>query len=131
MKTLTIKQPWAHLIASGVKDIEIRSWKTNHRGKIYIHASAKSAHGNGDVSEYLNYYWKHIPQTIQFQLQSGQLHTAAIIGEVEIIDCVQEHNSVWADEDCWNWVLANPVMYDKPILSVKGALFLWNYEVKQ
>ena len=39
MKVITIKQPWATLIAEGIKKYEFRSWKTNYRGEIYIHAS--------------------------------------------------------------------------------------------
>jgi len=27
----------------------------------------------------------------------------------------------------WNWVLANPVLYEKPILNVKGKLSFWEY----
>ncbi|KXG09931.1 hypothetical protein AT864_01491 [Anoxybacillus sp. P3H1B] len=38
MKAITIKQPWATLIALGEKKFETRSWKTNYRGKIAIHA---------------------------------------------------------------------------------------------
>lgn len=38
MKALTIQQPWAHLIATGDKLYETRSWKTNYRGPIAIHA---------------------------------------------------------------------------------------------
>ena len=41
MKALSIKQPWASLIAHGIKDIENRTWKTNFRGRIYIHACGK------------------------------------------------------------------------------------------
>lgn len=40
MKALTIRQPWASLIATGVKTIETRSWSTKHRGTIAIHAGA-------------------------------------------------------------------------------------------
>ena len=40
MKTLTIKQPWASLIIDGYKKYEFRSWKTNYRGKLLIHAGA-------------------------------------------------------------------------------------------
>ena len=43
MKALSIKQPWASLIAHGIKDIENRNWKTHFRGRIYIHASAKDS----------------------------------------------------------------------------------------
>ncbi len=38
MKALTIRQPWASLIAAGVKTIETRSWSTRYRGPLAIHA---------------------------------------------------------------------------------------------
>jgi hypothetical protein len=38
-KVLSVKQPYAMLICTGVKTVENRSWKTTHRGKILIHAS--------------------------------------------------------------------------------------------
>ena len=38
MKVLTIKQPWASLIIEGYKRFEFRSWKTNYRGELLIHA---------------------------------------------------------------------------------------------
>ena len=38
MKVITIKEPWATLIADGHKHYEFRTWKTNYRGKILIHA---------------------------------------------------------------------------------------------
>lgn len=41
MKAISIKQPWAELIADGHKTIETRTWYTNHRGLILICASAK------------------------------------------------------------------------------------------
>ncbi len=39
MKVISIKEPFATLIKSGIKKIETRSWKTKYRGEIYIHAS--------------------------------------------------------------------------------------------
>lgn len=39
MKALSIKEPFASLVSLGIKRIETRSWKTNYRGEIYIHAS--------------------------------------------------------------------------------------------
>lgn len=38
MKAITLKQPWATLIAEGLKEYEFRSWKINYRGEILIHA---------------------------------------------------------------------------------------------
>ena len=70
-----------------------------------------------------------------------------IIGSVEIVDCVINHPSIWAepsnevykdpqiygdnkiDSAVWNWVLANPILFDKPILNVKGKLGFWDYEL--
>ncbi len=39
MKALTLTQPWASLVAVGAKRIETRSWETNYRGTIAIHAA--------------------------------------------------------------------------------------------
>jgi len=43
MKALTLWQPWASLVAEGVKTIETRSWKTSYRGPLAIHASVMGA----------------------------------------------------------------------------------------
>lgn len=39
MKALSIKQPWAFLIARGEKTIETRLWETDYRGELLIVAS--------------------------------------------------------------------------------------------
>jgi hypothetical protein len=36
---LSLKQPWAALLAHGLKTIEIRKWKPTRRGRILIHAA--------------------------------------------------------------------------------------------
>jgi hypothetical protein len=41
MRCLVIRQPWASLIASGRKTIELRSWSTGYRGPVLILAGAK------------------------------------------------------------------------------------------
>lgn len=41
MKALTLWQPWASLVALGVKTIETRSWSTKYRGPLAIHAAAR------------------------------------------------------------------------------------------
>lgn len=38
MRILTLKEPFATLIYNKVKTIETRSWRTNYRGELYIHA---------------------------------------------------------------------------------------------
>lgn len=36
MRALSIRQPWASLIASGRKTVELRSWTTKYRGPVLI-----------------------------------------------------------------------------------------------
>lgn len=43
VKTLSLWQPWASLVALGVKTIETRSWSTEYRGPLAIHASARES----------------------------------------------------------------------------------------
>ena len=49
MKAITVLQPWAWLLATGKKRCETRSWKTNYRGEILIHAGKQN----------LTYWMKH------------------------------------------------------------------------
>jgi len=157
MKALSIKQPWASLIAHGVKDIENRTWKTNFRGRIYIHASAKWVPKPKETNTYGSIYtdqqWWQITEVYPDSLvslldntntgENDNLALSAIIGEVDIIDCVINHEGIWAektssrafadqkhyfDKPIYNWVLANAVLYDEPILNVKGKLSLWEFE---
>ncbi len=100
MKCLSVKQPWASLIFHG-KDIENRTWHTKYRGEVLIHVSAKSA---GIPSELLNEeqfdYFNINPESgIWLQeLMAGKYITSAIIGKVDIVDCVTNHPSVWAEK---------------------------------
>lgn len=141
MKALSIKQPWASLIVHGIKDIENRSWRTKFRGRIYIHASAIQVKTK-NISFPTNDVWLNkVPIEIRRKAFWNENLTSAIIGEVDIIDCTINHHSIWAEQmeyyKCeetglnilckgqkyvWNWVLANPVLYEKPILNVKGKL---------
>jgi hypothetical protein len=144
MKALSIKQPWASLIAHGIKDIENRTWKTNFRGRIFIHVSGLSASSTFQLLNHLQNlklidYQHELDEYINTDLKS------AIIGEVDIIDCVVNHPSIWAEKSketliepnvsvvmksdaIYNWVLANPILYDKPILNIKGKPSFWDYK---
>ena len=42
MKAISLWQPWASLIAVGAKKYETRSWATDYRGPIAIHAAKKA-----------------------------------------------------------------------------------------
>ncbi|CAL2094900.1 ASCH domain-containing protein [Tenacibaculum sp. 190524A02b] len=139
MKALSIKQPWASLIAHGIKDIENRTWYTNYRGKIYIHSTAKEA---GSLYELLSDEQLQQMNNILTSETLPHRPNSSIIGEVEIVDCVLNHNSIWAEatfipidetegypeKPIYNWVLRNPVLYDTPVTGVKGKLSLWEYK---
>ncbi len=151
MKAASIKQPWASLIAHGIKDIENRTWATKFRGTIYIHTSGKPSFNNLT----LNLSHDQIDQIVlngSFPLDARdeKYPKSAIIGTVDIVDCVINHPSIWAEKtegitDCntrefipnrnkkpiYNWVLANPVLFEEPILNVKGKLSLWEFDGKE
>lgn len=140
MKALSVKQPWASLIFHG-KNIENRTWKTKFRGTVLIHASAKPVDNFINVQNVLNRKQNEFMFDVNFKL--GPL--SAIIGAVDIVDCVINHPSIWAEKSnpsidwtdgsssfegkkpIYNWVLENPILFDKPILNVKGGLSFWEY----
>ncbi len=39
MKAISLKQPWANLVATGAKTIETRKWSTKYRGDLVICSS--------------------------------------------------------------------------------------------
>ncbi|TDE53772.1 ASCH domain-containing protein [Flavobacterium sp. GT3P67] len=136
MKALSIKQPYASLIAHGIKDIENRTWQTHFRGRIFIHASAKKVIVDFTTGQTAMIYGTDLFPDTGHNFAHEKFPTSAIIGEVDIIDCVQDHPSIWAEKHndimgefihkpIWNWVLANAVLYEKPILKVKGKLSFW------
>ena len=154
MKAISIKQPWASLIVNGIKDIENRTWATKYRGKVLIHASGtwfKYPENDRTLGNlFTDAQWDKIRENYDKNLYSilepkaiiDRLPTSAIIGEVEIIDCVINHESIWAEKNIifqeeekndekyqiFNWVLANPIFYEKPITNIKGKLSFWEFE---
>lgn len=129
MKTLSIIQPWASLIAVGIKDIENRTWRTNYRGEFLIHASAKRLPAGWDA---LTNGQKEAAKRLICPFGNVNnpkaLPISAIIGKATLVDCVQNHPSVWAEKGVWNWVLEDVVLFDRPILNVKGKLGFWEFD---
>ena len=39
MRALTLPQPFAQLVALGIKPFDVRTWGSNHRGRVAIHAA--------------------------------------------------------------------------------------------
>ena len=128
MKAITIKQPWASLIVHGIKDIENRTWPCPDKyigQRVLIHASLKP-----DREPYMifNDVQADAIDHCIMEVCGYYKQTGAIIGSVEIVGCSINHPSIWAEKGCWNWVLKNAVLFDKPIENVKGKLGFWEYE---
>jgi len=56
------------------------------------------------------------------------LTSRAIIGYVELVDCVRDSTSPWAEEDQYHWVLADPELLDEPVTDVPGQLKIWTFD---
>lgn len=100
-----------HAILHHGKDIENRTWRTNYRGPILIHASNTEAEGSFDfdIPEFLDY--------------------GAIVGTADLVDCVTKSKSKWFHGP-YGFVLKN-VREIEPI-ECKGKLGIWevNYELQ-
>jgi len=126
MKVITLKQPWATLVAEGIKKYEFRTWKTNYRGKVLIHAGAGIEKKELDKFKELNLEYP----------------SKRIIAEAEIEECleldnklndkiIRENNIVYGSKrrTGYAWKLKNikKINIDKEI---NGQLGLWNIDLK-
>lgn len=128
MKAITIKQPWASLIVHGIKDIENRTWACPRKyigQRIFIHAAG--SHGRKFSIDLTDAQTKAAFATIAIETMFRNMPFGSIIGSVEIVDCSINHPSIWAEKGVYNWILANPILFNKPIENVKGKLSFWEY----
>ena len=111
VKCLSVRQPWAQAIFELGKDVENRTWATQYRGPLLIHASKRI-----DREAMAN--WG----------RPGPLATGAILGVVELTDIVEHSRSMWAAPDSYHWLLRNACLIEKPIPYV-GSLRLFEVEI--
>ncbi len=137
MIAISVKQPWAYLICSGIKDVENRNWKCPQKyigQRILIHASAKPTVKGNCISCWMTEdQYKFITLNISSGKRLNDIcflehYSSAIIGSVKIVSCVQNNSSVWAEKGVFNWVLSEPILYENPIENVKGKLSFWDYD---
>lgn len=89
IKALSIKQPWAWFIVRRFKPVENRSWRTDYRGDLLIHAS-KTYDDSIDVAWAEALIGDRLPPREFFaRLQGG------IVGCARMTDCVQQYPSPW------------------------------------
>ena len=100
---LSVRQPWAWLIINGIKDIENRSFLCHKRGTIALHASTTQT-----KKEYAAALALIADRELNITLPPiEELVTGAIVGLVDIVDCVTESDSPWFTGE-YGWVLTNP-----------------------
>lgn len=129
MKVLTIKQPWATLIMQKDKRFEFRSWKTNYRGELLIHA------GKGVDKEAMVRLKKYLPDNLPY---------GKILGKVNLVNCrkidknfkeelLKENKDIYTDSsfrENYGFELEDVEVFGNPI-EAKGMLGLWNYDLEK
>jgi len=125
MKTLTIKQPWAWLIAEGIKDIENRTWKHNYRGPIAIHAGKSNSDLKWsiikEVDALLMGSGVALPSIASLKEEQGEI--IAIANLTAIFSKVEDNP--WAIPGQYHWQLKDAKRI-API-KAKGTLGLWDF----
>ncbi len=110
-RALTVKQPWAWAIVTGYKDVENRKRLTRLREPLLIHAGLRFSDAGFD---FLDRHGIAYPPKCD-------LATGALVGTVELTDCINDSGSPWAELGYWHWVLTRPVEFRTPIRQ-KGSL---------
>jgi predicted transcriptional regulator len=124
-KCLSLKQPFAELIVSGRKTIELRKWNTRFRGEFLIHAS-KSIDTQACRS---------------CNIDASSLVTGAIVGSARLyhVKLYQSKEEFIADQDKhfaiaaymthkYGFLLADIKRFYKPI-PLKGQLGFFNLNI--
>ena len=135
MKVLSVQQPWASAICTGVKDVENRTWQPKSApGRILIHASAKKVPKDFDE---VNLDPEMISTMANLKLfgimpEYEDMPLSAIIGYVDVTGFDSEKNdSPWAGANSTHWHLENAYLFDEPIKDVKGKLGLFDYPLDE
>jgi hypothetical protein len=92
MIALSIRQPWAWMIMHAGKDIENRTWPTNVRGRVLVHAAKSCTRAEWAAAE--DPLCSKGGPTIEIP-SLADLTLGGIVGSVEIVDCVMDSESLW------------------------------------
>ncbi|MFD8777469.1 ASCH domain-containing protein [Streptomyces sp. NPDC059916] len=116
MKALTVKQPWAGLIAHGDKTTENRTWALPERHvgtRILIHAGAA---------------FDNTARSLANELDDWQLTPSAIVAVATLTGCHFSDDgrccSPWSEADLYHWTLTDATPLSEPV-HAKGALGFW------
>lgn len=122
IRALTVKQPWATLIAAGIKPVENCTWAVprGFAGPLLIHAGA--------AQDKAAWEHEHVRRALFDAVGNDELPTGAIIAVVGSVrghrDGIGGHCEPWGMDDCWHWELADVRALTVPV-PAKGRLGLW------
>lgn len=129
MKAITIKQPWASLIANGYKEYEFRTWNTKYRGPILIHA------GKGIDKKALEKFKEYNLDYPQGKIIAKANLTDSIYVDDKFVSIVSQKNPLVydgiihkGDWEGYGFKLEN-IEKINPI-EINGKLSLWDYDYK-
>jgi hypothetical protein len=141
MQGLTLSQPWATLVAIGAKKIETRSWPTNYRGEVAIHAGLNEEPDQAIIARHPAFLDKLRSAGYTINLSSPfaawDVPRGVILAVCRIEECVRvealETRPITAYEYAfgdyrpgrWAWRLADVRPLPKPV-KCRGAQRLWN-----
>lgn len=114
MKCLSIRQPWAHLIVNGIKDVENRVWAPAYRGTLLIHGGL-TVHRAA---------FSYLARWHGIDVDPSELQLGVILGAVDLVDCRKMRTSRWHRRGDFGWYLENPRRLRTPI-PYKGQLKLF------
>lgn len=131
MKTLTLTQPWATLVAIGAKHIETRSWYTSYRGPLAIHAA--KGFPPSAIELCLEEPFATVLDAAGVR-RPRNLPRGAIVAVVDLVDCLETGYIVLPPEPelsfgdftfgRFAWMMENARRLKTP-LPCRGALGLW------
>jgi hypothetical protein len=137
MKALTLYQPWATLVAIGAKKIETRSWSTNYRGPLAIHAGKHWMDEDFLYIEPFASCLHNIKIPFGFVVATCELASVIRIGQASYTWASQkwvlndqEHAFGDYSTGRYMWLLDKVKILTEPI-PAKGAMRLWEWDGAQ
>lgn len=110
IRALSVHQPWAHAIMHLGKNVENRTWGTEWRGWLVIHASkAIKSYDREARLDWKGLYGVELPE-------ADKMTFGAILGAVKLVDVAKwVPASRWSEYGSVKWILEDPRPLEKPI----------------
>jgi hypothetical protein len=140
VKILSIHQPFAGLVARGIKTIELRSWPTTHRGPLAIHtgrrlspaadtilarSAIRVALGLADDEAAARWLAEQPRQAV---VAVVELVTVEVVTPILLagLSPIEQAAGTWTAGYRWAWRLTNPqpLSPPRPLVGRRG---LWNW----